>query len=322
MRILIVDDSEDAREVAEAMLFAAGYENVTAVESAVDAYRHLGIGEPETEQPAAVDLVLLDILMPGIDGIEACARIRSEQRYSSTPVIMVTSLADADSLANAFVAGATDYITKPINRIELLARVRSALKLKAEYDRREARERELLQLISELPSRRALLCIDEATGLFTSRVADAYLTADAGFILGGETSVIALEIDRIDACLASQGAKTAAAIVAGVARAVRATVAMVDVIAAVYGGGVIVLVAPGMESGAALALAETLRASVVASGISNPESIAADHVTASVAVVTGAARSSSDRLRILARALASVSKIAAAGGNRVEPAFV
>jgi phosphoserine phosphatase RsbU/P len=322
MRILIVDDSEDGREVTEAMLFAAGYENITAVESAAAAYRHLGIGGPETEQPAVADLVLLDVVMPGIDGIEACARIRSERRYSSVPVVMVTSLADADSLANAFVAGANDYITKPVNRIELLARVRSALKLKSELDRREARERELLQLVSELPRRDALPYIDEATGLFTSHVADGYLAADAGFILDGEISVIALAIDRIDACLASQGAATAGAIIAEVARAVRATAATVDVIAAAYGGGVMVLIAPGMGYGAALALAEALRASVAAAGIPNPESIAADHVTASVAVVTGAAGSSSDRSRILKAAIASVSKVAPADGNRVVLAFV
>src|SRR5580704_11047819 len=143
MRILITDDSEDGRELTEAMLVAAGYPDITAAASAADAYRFLGIGGPATQLPPVVDLILLDIMMPVIDGIEACARIRSDQRYSSVPIIMVTSLADTDSLANAFVAGATDYITKPVNRMELLARVRSALKLKSELDRRQAREREL-----------------------------------------------------------------------------------------------------------------------------------------------------------------------------------
>jgi DNA-binding response OmpR family regulator len=156
MRILIVDDSEDGRELAEVMLIAAGYEDVSAAASAMEAYRFLGIGETAAQQPAAVDLILLDVVMPGIDGIEACARIRSEQRYSSVPIIMVTSLADADSLANAFVAGATDYVTKPVSRIELLARVRSALKLKAELDRREAREHQLLQVMSASGDRRSV----------------------------------------------------------------------------------------------------------------------------------------------------------------------
>src|SRR5450432_311866 len=210
MRILIIDDTEDGRDIAEAMLAAAGYGIIKAVGSATEAYRFLGIDGPATQQPSAIDLILLDIMMPGIDGIETCARIRSEKRYSSVPIIMVTSLADADSLANAFVAGATDYITKPINRIELLARVRSALKLKAELDRREAREHELLQVMSASGNRRAEHWIDEATGLFTAHVAEAYLAADADFVLNSDTSIIALAIDRIDACRATQGDATAA----------------------------------------------------------------------------------------------------------------
>jgi PleD family two-component response regulator len=321
MRILIIDDSEEGRDLAEAMLIAAGYKDVGAVESAAEAYRYLGIGGPVTQKPAAVDLVLLDIMMPGIDGIEACARIRSEPCYSSVPIIMVTSLADTESLANAFVAGATDYITKPVSRVELLARVRSALKLKAELDRREAREQELLEVMSASGNRRAAHWIDEATGLFSHHVAEAYLAADTNFALDGDTSIIALAIDRIDACRAVQGDKAAAAIVAKVARAVRATAATVGVIAAAYRGGVIVLIAPEMEAGSALKLAEALRMSVSNLRIANPEAIAASYVTASVAVVTAKAQGSRDRLHLLTHAISSVAKIVTAGGNRVMPEF-
>jgi phosphoserine phosphatase RsbU/P len=321
MRILIIDDSDDSRDIAEAMLVAAGYGIINTVGSAAEAFRFLGIGERETQQPSDVDLILLDVMMPEIDGIEACARIRSQRHYSNVPIIMVTSLADADSLANAFVAGATDYITKPINRVELLARVRSALKLKAELDRREAREHELLQVMSGSGNRRAVHWIDEATGLFTAHVAEAYLAADADFVLNADTSIIALAIDRIDACRATQGEAMAAAIVAKVARAIRATAATVGVIAAAYRGGVIVLIAPDMESGPALRLGEALRASVSALRIANSEAIAANYVTASVAVVTGRARRNSERLHLLTRAISAASQIAAAGGNRVVPEF-
>jgi PleD family two-component response regulator len=321
MRILIIDDSEDGRDLAEAMLVAAGYAIVSTAESAAEAYRFLGIGEPTTQQPSAVDLILLDIMMPDIDGIEACARIRSEKRYSTVPIIMVTSLADSDSLANAFVAGATDYITKPISRIELLARVRSALKLKAELDRREAREHELLQVMSASGNRRVVRWIDEATGLFTGHVAEAYLATDPDFELNGDTSIIALAIDRIDAYRATQGDAVAAGIVTKVSRAVRATASTVGVIAAAYRGGVIVLVAPEMEPEPAMKLGEALRTAVSNLRIANHESIAADYVTASVAVVTGKASRNSERLELLTRAITAVSKVAAAGGNRVMPEF-
>jgi sigma-B regulation protein RsbU (phosphoserine phosphatase) len=319
MRILIIDDSEDGREIAEAMLMAAGYQHVTAVASAVEAYRFLEIGGQATQRPSAIDLILLDIMMPGIDGIVACARIRSEKRYSSVPIIMVTSLADSDSLANAFVAGATDYISKPVSRVELLARVRSALKLKAELDRREARERELLQLMPATGNRRVLNWIDEATGLFSGEVADAYLALGGHSANNGETSIIALAIDRLDACRTARGEAVAADIVANVARAVRATVATVGVVAAAYRGEIIVLIAHEMKSEVAVRLGETLHAAIADLRLANPESIAANHVTASITVVTGRAAPGIDRVRLLTRAMSALEKTVAAGGDRVVP---
>ena len=111
---------------------------------------------------------------------------------------MVTSLDDMNSLANAFVAGATDYVTKPVNRIELVARVRAALRLKAELDRRQARERELLAFLSSWGDRRANIWIDEATGLFVGEMAEAYLVSCRSE--AEETlSIFALSLDRFDA---------------------------------------------------------------------------------------------------------------------------
>ena len=78
MRILVVDDSEDWRDLTEAALMAAGYDQVSTADSAGEAYRVLGIGRPGDEPPA-VDLIVLDLVMPEIDGIEACARIRNDR---------------------------------------------------------------------------------------------------------------------------------------------------------------------------------------------------------------------------------------------------
>ena len=272
MRILIVDDSEDGRDITEAMLLAAGYEHIGTAGSAVEAYRFLSIGKPDSEEPAAVDLVVLDIVMPDVDGIETCARIRNDPRYYDVPIIMVTSLADMKSLANAFVAGATDYITKPINRVELQARVRSALKLKSELDRRHAREHELLQFMSTWSNRRASHWIDDATGLFVGEVAEAYLIAGTQFATEGDISIIALGIDRLDACRTTQGEAAATDIVARVAGAVRAATATVGVIAAAYRDGTIVLIVPELRSSQALNLAEDLRISVEDLRIANPGS--------------------------------------------------
>ena len=120
MRILIVDDIEDSRDLTEAALLSAGYSDIVMAASAWEALKVLDVGRT-VDTPPSVDIVLLDIIMPEMDGIEACARIRRDRRYADIPIIMVTSLDDMDSLSNAFVAGATDYVTKPINRIRFLA---------------------------------------------------------------------------------------------------------------------------------------------------------------------------------------------------------
>jgi PleD family two-component response regulator len=317
MRILVVDDSEDGRDVAEAMLLGAGYEEVITAGSAAEAFKLLAICGPELQEASPVDLVLLDIVMPGIDGIEACARIRKDPRHADVPIIMVTMLGDMDSLSNAFVAGATDYITKPLNRVELLARVRSALKLKSELDRRLAREKELVEFMTAWGDGRATQWIDDATGLLVAEVAEAYLTAAASFPSDDDSTVIALTVDRLDAYRRSQGEAVVTSIMAQVARAVRATAASVGVLAAAYRSGMIVLIIPELRARAANALGEALRASVSRLAIRNAEAIAADHVTASVAVVTGRVDGWIDRAHLLTRAILAVPGVSAAGGNRV-----
>ena len=104
MRILVVDDTEDSCELTEAALLSAGYNDIVTAGSAWEALKLLDVGRTTDEKPS-VDIILLDIVMPEVDGIEACARIRSDARYADIPIIMVTSVDDIDSLANAFVAG-------------------------------------------------------------------------------------------------------------------------------------------------------------------------------------------------------------------------
>jgi PleD family two-component response regulator len=317
MHILVVDDSEDGRDIAEAMLLAAGYRNVSTVGSAADAFALLAMDGQATVETSPVDLVLLDIVMPEIDGIEACARIHSDPRYSDIPIIMVTLLADMDSLANAFVAGATDYITKPLNRVELLARVRSALKLKSELDRRQARERELLNFLSSWGDRRASVWIDDVTGLFVGEVAEAYLTATTDHVSDKVISLLALAVDRLDVYRSAQGEEMTRSILASVADAVRRTVATIGVIAAAYRNGLIILILPEYGALAANRLGETLCGAISKLNIKNSESIAADHVTASVAVVTGCAHRGIARVHLLTRALSTIKDATTAGGNRV-----
>jgi PleD family two-component response regulator len=316
MRILVVDDQEDSRDLTEGALLSAGYSDIVTAESGWQALKLLDVGRA-TEQEPAVDLMLLDIVMPEMDGIEACARIRNDQRYADLPILMVTSLDDMDSLSNAFVAGATDYITKPVNRIELVARVRAALRLKQELDRRLARERELLSFLSNWGDRRANLLIDETTGLFVGEAAEAYLTAVSGEKHDELVSIVALSLDRFDAYRAAYGEGAARSALAEVARAVRRLAASIGIIAAAYRNGIIILVAPEVGERGARELGETLRKTVLKLRLRNSESIASDYVTASVAAITGKAKRGRDRVQLLTQAIAKSQDAAGAGGDRV-----
>jgi PleD family two-component response regulator len=310
MRILFVDDQEDSRDLTEGALLSAGYTDIHAAVSGWEALKFLDVGRT-TEEESPVDVMLLDIVMPEMDGIEVCARIRNDPRYADLPIIMVTALDDMNSLANAFVAGATDYVTKPINRIELVARVRSALRLKQELDRRQARERELLAFLSSWGDRRASIWIDEATGLFVGEVAEAYLIT-----CGSESeeliSIFALTLDRFDASQSKASGELAL-----VSRAVRRLAAGIGIVAAAYKNGMIILVAPELGAQAARELAQTLHATVQKLRLPNSESIASDYLTASVAAITGRAKRDVDRIQLLTQVIGSVQKAAAEGGNRV-----
>ncbi|MCP4401806.1 MAG: response regulator [bacterium] len=100
----------------------------------------------ETEWP---DLILLDIMMPGIDGFETCRRLKTNEKTRAIPVIFMTALADTTDEVKGFDVGAVDYITKPIQPEEVLARVKTHLTLRKMYTMLEDREKHLEYLVEE-----------------------------------------------------------------------------------------------------------------------------------------------------------------------------
>src|SRR6058998_329555 len=123
--VLVVDDGAANRQLVQAYL--------TGIDCEV---RMAENGESALEQIKAEppDLVLLDVQMPGLDGYEVCRRIKARPRGRLLPVVMLTALDHANDRVLALEAGADDFMSKPVDRIELVARVRSALRLKAVYD--------------------------------------------------------------------------------------------------------------------------------------------------------------------------------------------
>lgn len=155
--ILIVDDDPNAFDVIEAHLYREGYDLFYA-SSGEEALNLLDSVEP--------DVILLDVMMPKLNGIEVCRTIKSDSHWKHVPVIIVTALNSKEDLARSLNAGADDFITKPVSGIELRARVRSMLRIKQQYDALEAtlRLREDLSnmIVHDLrnPLTNILLCSD------------------------------------------------------------------------------------------------------------------------------------------------------------------
>jgi serine phosphatase RsbU (regulator of sigma subunit) len=141
MTLLVVDDSRVAQLHLCSLLEEGGQDAGTIVVagSAAEAFSILGRDAPE-RAGGGVDLVLLDVVMPGMGGVEACSQIKATAHLRDIPIIMVTGRSEMQYLEAAFAAGAIDYIVKPANEVELTSRVRSALTLKHEIDQRKARE--------------------------------------------------------------------------------------------------------------------------------------------------------------------------------------
>jgi DNA-binding response OmpR family regulator len=118
-RILVVDDQKDNVFVLEDRLKREGYE----VLKAYDGQTCIDIAEE-----LLPDIILLDVMMPGMSGFDVCKTISASKKTSGIPIILVTALTEAEDLKEGFHAGAFDYIKKPFNRIELIARVKAAIR--------------------------------------------------------------------------------------------------------------------------------------------------------------------------------------------------
>jgi two-component system cell cycle response regulator len=135
-RILVVDDHPMNCELIEAMLAPVGY-RVQCAYSGAEALASIAADPP--------DLVLLDVSMPEMDGFQVAKRLRAEEETRLIPIVMVTALGDLEHRVRGIESGAEDYLAKPVNRTELLARVQSTLRVS--YYRRQVDERQKLDLV-------------------------------------------------------------------------------------------------------------------------------------------------------------------------------
>ena len=117
-KILLVDDAETILMMERMILNKAGYELITAKDG------QEAIAKAMAERP---DLILMDVVMPRMGGFEACKQLRGNDTTKAIPIIMVTTRGEAESVESGFASGCNDYVTKPINGLEVLSKVKSAL---------------------------------------------------------------------------------------------------------------------------------------------------------------------------------------------------
>jgi len=139
-RILIVDDNETNRDILMARLGPQGYD----LTQAADGEEALTAAKEQLP-----DLILLDIMMPKIDGIEVCKRIKNDTTMPFTPIILCTAKADSKDVVAGLEAGADEYLTKPIDQMALVARVKSVLRLKQLHDQVTEMNKNLEQRVAD-----------------------------------------------------------------------------------------------------------------------------------------------------------------------------
>ena len=252
-RILVVDDHEDNVELLRLRLESWGYE----VDSAMDGAEALHRVE---ETPP--DLILLDIMMPSVDGMEVARRVKGNPDLPFIPIIMQTALDTTEDKVEGLEAGADDYITKPIDFAELQARMRSMLRIKRLQEELEERERQLMEANERL---RYMSQTDGLTGLDNRRHLEERL--DEMFQhakrLNEPFSCVMCDLDRFKSVNDTYGHQAGDAVLRQLAGILTDVAREVDRVGR-YGGEEFMLLLPGTVLDAAVTFAERVRKQVEA----------------------------------------------------------
>jgi diguanylate cyclase (GGDEF)-like protein len=248
------------------------------------------------------DLILLDIMMPDIDGYEVCRRLKNENRTMHIPIIFVTALDAIHDEAKGFDLGAVDYITKPLNPLIIKARVKTHLQLKRKTD-----------FFDRLASIDALTEIANRRGFDMTLDKEIRRTArDGAFI-----SLILMDIDFFKKFNDSYGHAAGDECLKKVAEALVGVVKRASDFVARYGGEEFAIILPATDSKGAIHIAEKVRRKVAELNIRHGNSDIADHITLSLGVATVAADKSTRPIDLFNSADASLYLAKNTGRNRV-----
>ena len=247
-RILVVDDHEDNVEVLRARLEARGYD-VKGANSGQEAL--------DTVAGWVPDLILLDVMMPDMDGLEVVSRLKADRKLPFIPVIMQTALDSTERMVAGLEAGADDYVTKPINFAELEARVRSLLRIKKLQQELGDRERELSQMNDKLLH---ISLTDGLTGVDNRRALEQRLHEmfEHSLRLHEPIACVMCDIDHFKKVNDTYGHAAGDEVLKQFAQILRDEAREIDRVGR-YGGEEFLLLLPGTVLDSAVTFAERLR---------------------------------------------------------------
>jgi diguanylate cyclase (GGDEF)-like protein len=247
-KILVVDDVAVNVQLLTTYLTSVGY-NVIAARDGQEALEKAGSCNP--------DLVLLDVMMPKFNGFEVCERIKSNELTRIIPVIMVTALNEIEDKIKATEAGADDFISKPFNKLELLTRVKSLLRIKELHDQLNIKIKELEIAQEQL---RQLAITDGLTELFNHRYFKEHLEQELyrANRHHSEVSLIMIDIDHFKKYNDSYGHPAGDSLLRTVGKLLKENIRKID-LAARYGGEEFCLVLADTNKSSAGLVAEKMR---------------------------------------------------------------
>jgi two-component system cell cycle response regulator len=299
--VLIADDSAVIRAVLRHHLQDEGYH----VEVAVD-----GPGTIEMMRRHQPDVVLLDIVMPGLDGREVLSRVKAEEELAGTPIVFLTSRTGSDEIVAALRAGAQDYLKKPFELAELIARVGAAVRTKRLQDALRQRSAEL----------EAMTRTDALTGVFNRRHLEEELWRFVRLASrhGDSVAVILFDIDSFEQIDETHGREAGDAVLKEFARRVREAVRAEDIVGrwddaaeGKAGGGQFLLVLPQTDIDGACVFGERVRSAIAAAPF------AADDRQIEIRVSGGCAAGAEPPVGLVSRAEAALDQAREAGCNHL-----
>lgn len=273
--ILVVDDVPINIHLLTTYLSSEGY-NIVSAKDGAEAVEKIQMLNP--------DLVLLDVMMPKLNGFEVCQIIKSNEATNFIPVIIVTALNELEDKIKGMESGADDFITKPFNKLELLTRVRSLLRIKYLHDELKVKVFELQKARDEL---RQLAITDGLTGLYNYRYFKEQLQQELNRALRHElkVSVAMIDIDHFKHYNDTHGHPAGDQILKIIARLLKDNIRNID-LAARYGGEEFSLVLIETNKASAKIAAEKIRKLIEDHTFDYEESQPNGKITISMGVAT------------------------------------